>query len=63
LVDTSPVRLRPRLEDVTVPKPYPREFRDDVIAVARRGEALPHVGTWWPQILAAITTEPSSGDA
>jgi transposase len=22
-----------------VPKPYPREFRDDVIAVARRGEA------------------------
>jgi transposase len=22
-----------------VPKPYPREFREDVIAVARRGEA------------------------
>jgi transposase len=22
-----------------VPKPYPREFRDDVVAVARRGEA------------------------
>jgi transposase len=23
----------------TVPKPYPQEFRDDVVAVARRGEA------------------------
>ncbi|MDT4945977.1 MAG: transposase, partial [Pseudonocardiales bacterium] len=23
---------------LTVPKPYPREFRDDVIAVARRRE-------------------------
>jgi transposase len=22
-----------------VPKPYPREFRDDVVAVARKGEA------------------------
>ncbi len=22
-----------------MPKPYPREFRDDVVAVARRGEA------------------------
>jgi len=22
-----------------VPKPYPKEFRDDVVAVARRGEA------------------------
>jgi transposase len=22
-----------------VPKPYPREFREDVVAVARRGEA------------------------
>jgi transposase-like protein len=23
----------------TVPRPYPKEFRDDVVAVARRGEA------------------------
>jgi transposase len=23
----------------TVPKPYPKEFRDDVVAVARKGEA------------------------
>ena len=23
----------------TVPKPHPREFRDDVVAVARKGEA------------------------
>jgi len=23
----------------TMPKPYPKEFRDDVVAVARRGEA------------------------
>jgi transposase-like protein len=23
----------------TMPKPYPREFREDVVAVARRGEA------------------------
>ena len=22
-----------------MPKPYPREFRDDVVAVARKGEA------------------------
>ena len=22
-----------------VPKPYPKEFRDDVVAVARKGEA------------------------
>ena len=25
--------------DVVVPKPYPREFRDDVVAVARKGHA------------------------
>ena len=25
-------------KDVAVPKPYPREFRDDVVAVARRRE-------------------------
>jgi transposase len=24
---------------ITVPKPHPKEFRDDVIAVARKGEA------------------------
>jgi len=24
---------------LTVPKPHPREFRDDVVAVARKGEA------------------------
>src|SRR5947208_9443442 len=24
---------------LTVPKPHPKEFRDDVVAVARRGEA------------------------
>ena len=23
----------------TVPRPYPKEFRDDVVAVARRGDA------------------------
>jgi len=24
----------------SMPKPYPKEFRDDVVAVARKGEAL-----------------------
>jgi transposase len=33
------VRIRPRWEDVVVPKPYPIEFRRDVVAVARKGEA------------------------
>ena len=26
-------------KDVDMPKPHPKEFRDDVVAVARRGEA------------------------
>lgn len=25
---------------LTMPRPHPKEFRDDVVAVARRGEAL-----------------------
>ena len=29
----------PRWEDVEMPAPHPREFRDDVVAVARRGDA------------------------
>jgi transposase-like protein len=33
------VRLGPRWEDAARPKPYPREFRDDVVAVARKGGA------------------------
>jgi hypothetical protein len=31
-----------RWEDVIMPKPYPREFREDVVAVARdRGPGVP----------------------
>ena len=29
----------PRWEDVYMPAPHPKEFRDDVVAVARKGEA------------------------
>ncbi len=38
LVDISSVRLRPRLRGCHRAQALPREFRDDVVAVARRGE-------------------------
>jgi transposase-like protein len=37
-VDSLPVRLRPRWRISTVPKPFPKEFRRDVIPVARQGD-------------------------
>ena len=33
------MRILPHSEDETVPKPYPEEFRRDVVAVARKHEA------------------------
>lgn len=36
---TSPVDIRLRWKDVSMPKPYPIEFRRDVVAVARKHEA------------------------
>lgn len=32
------MRIRPHWKDVSVAKPYPKEFRDDVLAVARKGQ-------------------------
>lgn len=34
-----PVRICPRWKDDHVPKPFPVEFRRDVVAVARKGQA------------------------
>ena len=36
---TWPVEIRLRCKDVSMPKPYPPEFRRDVVAVARKHEA------------------------
>jgi NAD(P)-dependent dehydrogenase (short-subunit alcohol dehydrogenase family) len=39
-VDSSPVRPRPRWKNQIVPKPLPKEFRRDVIAVAPAGPGI-----------------------
>ena len=39
MVDSCPVEIRLCWKDVTMPKPYPPEFRRDVVAVARKHEA------------------------
>ena len=39
MVDSSPVGIRLRWKHVTMPKPYPPEFRRDVVAVAGKLEA------------------------
>ena len=36
-----------------MPKPYPVEFRDDVVAVARKGEA-PRSSVRWPRPVPAL---------
>ena len=56
---------------LTVPKPHPKEFRDDVVAVARKGEApiaeiandfgsASHVcGTGSPKLISTMAAAPA----
>jgi hypothetical protein len=69
-IDTSRVLCQPRLPDFRSaawsdcdPPPPPRA-QVQVVAIdmctvfkAAVRDSLPHVSTWWPQILAAITTD------